>query len=223
MKDLKLIIADNICELRKKKGLTQAELAEKLNYTDKAVSKWERGESVPDISVLKNIADLFNVSLDYLVTEYHEKGNTKKTFDRTQKNNRIAITIISIFLVALVATLMYVILNRPLSDEKALMAFVFAVPVGLIVWLVFNSLWFNKRRNFIIISLLMWTCGFALYATLWLCKINIWEIFLLGVPGQAIIICWSFIKSKVKARSDSKKAKSEKKENKTDEKEEMQL
>ena len=216
MKDLKLIIADNISDLRRKKGMTQAELAEKLSYTDKAVSKWERGESVPDIAVLKTIADLFGVSLDYLVSEYHEKENTKKTYDKTQKNNHIAITIISIFLVALVATLVFVILNSSLSLNAALLSFVFAIPAALVVWLVFNSVWFNKRTNFTIISLLMWTSFFAFFAILLFCGINLWEIFLLGIPGQAIIICWSFIKSKVKAGSDYIKSKSTKKDKKNE-------
>ena len=74
MEDLKHIIAKNICDLRTAKGMTQLELAEKLNYSDKAVSKWERGESVPDITVLKEIADLFDVTLDYLV----EPGNSRR-------------------------------------------------------------------------------------------------------------------------------------------------
>lgn len=212
MKDLKLIIADNISDLRRKKGMTQADLADKLNYTDKAVSKWERGESIPDIIVLKNIADIFDVSLDYLVSEYHEKENKRRSYDKTQKNNRVAISIISIFLVALIATLTFVILNSSFGLQTSLLTFIFALPVAMIVWLVFNSMWFNKRRNFIIISILMWTSGLAFYTILRLCDINLWEIFLLGIPGQAIIICWSFIKSKVKAGSEFIKAKSTNKE-----------
>lgn len=212
MKDLKLIIADNISDLRRKKGMTQAELAEKLSYTDKAISKWERGESVPDIAVLKSLADLFGVSLDYLVSEYHEKENTKKTYNKTQKNNRIAISIISIFIVVLLATLIFVVLNSsPVSLGASLLTFVFAIPIAFIVWLVFNSMWFNKRRNFTIISLLMWSSIFAIYATILFCGLNFWELFLLGLPGQAIIICWSFIKSKVKAGSEYIKSKSAKK------------
>ena len=222
MKELKLIIADNISDLRKKKCMTQAELAEKLSYTDKAVSKWERGESVPDIVVLKSIADLFGVSLDYLVSEYHEKENTKNTYDRTQKNNHVAITIISIFLVLLVATLLFVILNSSGSLDASFLTFMYAIPVAFIVWLVLNTLWFNRRRNFVIISFLMWTVLFAIYVTLLFCGINFWQLFLLGIPGQAIIICWSFIKSKVKAGSDYIKSKSVKKDKNTEPQKEMQ-
>ena len=71
MDDLKLIVAANITDLRKKNNITQAELAQRLNYTDKAVSKWERGESLPDVAVLKQIADIFSVKIDYLVTAEH--------------------------------------------------------------------------------------------------------------------------------------------------------
>ena len=63
---LKQRIGANIAAFRREKGITQAELAEKLNYTDKAVSKWERGESIPDVTTLVQVAELFSVSLDEL-------------------------------------------------------------------------------------------------------------------------------------------------------------
>lgn len=82
MEDLKRIIADNIAELRKAVPLTQAELAEKLNYSDKAVSKWERGESIPDVIVLKQIAGIFGVSVDYLLEEVHPLKATMQSVPR---------------------------------------------------------------------------------------------------------------------------------------------
>ena len=69
MEDIKPIIAKNITALRQGAKMTQIELAERLNYSDKSVSKWERAESLPDITVLKAIADMFEVPLDYLVRE----------------------------------------------------------------------------------------------------------------------------------------------------------
>ena len=83
MDEIKLIIARNITDLRRKNNMTQAELAEKLNYSDKAVSKWERGESLPDVTVLKCIADTFRVTVDYLLQpEHHEQEERmrKKNF-----------------------------------------------------------------------------------------------------------------------------------------------
>ena len=52
MDDLKLTVARDLADCRRAAGLTQLQLAEKLNYSDKAVSKWERGESLPDVAVL---------------------------------------------------------------------------------------------------------------------------------------------------------------------------
>lgn len=78
MEDLKAVIAKNITELRKENKLTQLELAEKLNYSDKSVSKWERGESIPDVIVLKELADLFGVSVDYMLKPHKEIGLAAK-------------------------------------------------------------------------------------------------------------------------------------------------
>ena len=72
MENLKLIIAKNITELRRAASMTQLDLAQKLNYSDKAVSKWERAESVPDISVLKSVAELFGVTVDHLITDHDD-------------------------------------------------------------------------------------------------------------------------------------------------------
>ena len=66
--EFKSIVAKNIVRFRKAYGMTQIELAEKLNYSDKAISKWERGLSFPDISLLIPLADILKVSLYDLLT-----------------------------------------------------------------------------------------------------------------------------------------------------------
>ena len=66
MEDIKLIIAQNIVSLRKKHDLTQAELAEKLNYSDKAVSRWEHGDTLPDINVLYQLCDFYGIDMNTL-------------------------------------------------------------------------------------------------------------------------------------------------------------
>ena len=198
--ELKQIIAENISALRREVGMTQAELAEKLNYTDKAVSKWERGESIPDVAVLKNIADLFGVTVDYLLSEDHgSEESTPAPVKKRRFSNHMSITFISVLLVWLVATFAFVMFDI-VSPESGLhwLAFVYAVPVSMIVWLVFNSIWFNTRTNFLIISLLMWTAIGALFSTLIPIGFNIWQIFVIGIPGQAIIFLWSRIKGKSK-------------------------
>ena len=89
MKDIKPIIAVNLSNLRKEKGLTQAELAEKLLYSDKSVSKWERAESVPDIYVLNSIAEMFGVTVDYLLQEHKPEEKIVTKDEVKNKNRRI--------------------------------------------------------------------------------------------------------------------------------------
>lgn len=202
MQELKLIIAKNIQKLRQEKGMTQLELAEKLNYSDKSVSKWERGESLPDIVVLKSVADLFEVTLDYLVEEEHkEKPVTGEMMNRNYRRNCYIITGTSIFIVALMATLIYVILAMIFPGKSyPWLCYAYAVPAALIVWLVFNSIWFNPRKNFLIVSLLVWSLLLALYLTFSMLGFRIWPLFLIGVPAQIIIWIWSGLKKKTEER-----------------------
>ena len=196
MEELKRIIAKNITELRLKSGMTQLEVAEKLNYSDKAVSKWERAESIPDVVVLKQLADLLGVSLDYLVSEKPKREKQELSPEREAKRKRRQIDIMSmsVALVWLVATLVFVILDLTTKiDHVHFLCFVYAVPVSAVVWLVFNSIWFNRRTNYIIISILMWSVLFAFFASFYAFGIDIRMLFLLGVPGQIIIFMWSML------------------------------
>ncbi|MBQ6180646.1 MAG: helix-turn-helix transcriptional regulator [Ruminococcus sp.] len=201
MNDLKSVIADNITQLRRSKGMTQAELAEKLNYTDKAVSKWERRESLPDITVLKAIADCFGVSVDYLISAEHkasaaEEKLPENTVQDFSSKNRGFITGMSIMLVWLVACIAFVIINAiDKSSDVHWLSVIYAVPASLIVWLVLNSVWFNVHRNFLIVSLLMWSLLLAVYLTLLIAGANMPLLFLTGLPGQAIIMLWSGIRT----------------------------
>ena len=70
MDELKLIFASNLIRLRTAAGMTQAELGEQLNYSDKSISKWERGEAIPDAAVLKRMSEIFGVTVDYLLDEH---------------------------------------------------------------------------------------------------------------------------------------------------------
>lgn len=197
MDNMKAVIAKNITELRKNKGYTQMELAEQLNYSDKAVSKWERGESLPDISVLVEIADLFDVTLDYLVKEEHPKEAVPG--EQVSGVRKEFVTGISVLLAWLVAMLVFVSITLA-SPEASYqwLAFVYAVPVSMIIWLVFNSVWFSPRRNYFIVSLLMWSALFSIWATALPFGQNVSLIFLLGIPGQLIIVSWALIKKNPK-------------------------
>ncbi len=193
MDDLKKIIGKNIIELRKSQGMTQAELAEKINYSDKAVSKWECGDAVPDITVLKNLADLLGVSVDYLLQESHEEDNLPQFESKLKKRNKYIITALSACLVWLIATFIFTIINICIPENTfTWLAFIYAVPATAIVLLVFNSIWGNPRFNFVIITILVWTILASIYCTL--LEYNIWLIFIIGIPAQLIILLWSGLK-----------------------------
>ena len=199
MDELKLIIAKNIALLRKDNNITQLELAEKLNYSDKAISKWERGESVPDIAVLKSIADLFGVTVDYLLEEEHKISAIKKFADKRILHNRGFITGMCIVLVWLLASVAFVTLDVfTKGGVFEFIPFICAAPASVIVWLVFNSIWFNQRRNFFIISLLVWVVLASAFLTLLIYDYCVWQMFILGVPAQIIIGMWSGIRVKRK-------------------------
>jgi DNA-binding XRE family transcriptional regulator len=196
VEDLKQILAKNITALRQANHMTQLELAEKLNYSDKAISKWERGESIPDVTVLKAIADLFGVSLDYLVEEDHaahqpEATPVQEIPGRKLRNHKV-VTTLSILIVWFVATFLFVVLDAAIPQNLATwLTFAYAVPVTMIVWLVFNSIWFNRRRNYLIISLLMWTVLAAVFLSVLAGGYLLWKLFFLGIPGQIAILVWS--------------------------------
>lgn len=201
MEDIKHVVAKNILELRQSNSMTQTELAERLNYSDKSVSKWERAESMPDISVLLEIATIFGVTLDYLVSADHDAPGAPAEKTKVSKRlvrNHGFITGMSILLVWLAAMLAFVITDIATENiYEHYLTFVYAVPVSMIVWLVFNSVWFNKRRNFLIISLLMWSVLASLCLSFTVIGgINIWLIMTLGIIGQAIIILWSRMNTK---------------------------
>ena len=193
LNELKQIIGKNIIELRKSNGMTQAELAEKINYSDKAVSKWECGDAMPDVGVLKQLADLLGVTVDYLLNENHEEQPPVQSESYARKKNKLIITFLSATLVWLIATLIFTIVNicAPGTGYTGFV-FIYAVPVTMIVFLVFNSLWGKQRRNFIIITALIWTSLASLYFVFF--EYNIWLVFTLGIPAQIIVLLWSRLK-----------------------------
>lgn len=196
MEDIKNIVAKNITELRLLNNMTQMELAEKLNYSDKTISKWERAESSPDISVLVEIANLFGVSLDYLVrAENNIEETVKENKQKETKYNRKVISYISESVAWFIAIFAFIITSS-ITNEATFqwLYFVYALPIVLIVKLVFNSIWFNPRNNYFIISALMWSILAAIHITFLYFKINVALIYLLGIAGQIVVILWSFIK-----------------------------
>ena len=134
---LKELFSRNLSVLRHRSGMTQLELAEKLNYSDKSISKWERGEGLPDLPVAMKIADLFGVSVNDLVSE---KIPRKFLISR----NKVIITLLSIGIAWLVAAVSYFLFQFIAPSWKSEMLFAYAVPVSFIVAIVFTNIWFKK-------------------------------------------------------------------------------
>ncbi len=192
MENLKQLITQNIASLRRAAGMTQIALAEKLHYSDKAISKWERGESLPDIAVLKKIADLFGVTVDYLLCEHTaeplpEPAALPDEVAAARRKNHVTIALLATASVWLIATILFIVFY--FVGEKTLhwTIFIYAVPVSCVVALVFNSIWGrHKKWNYLIVSLLMWGILFSLYILF--LEENIALIFTIGIPGQVIIL-----------------------------------
>ena len=197
---LKKQLAANIVAYRKPSGLTQAKLAEQLNYSDKAISKWERGESMPDVPTLVQLAELFETSVDALLADPNalpeNVGVIEQVMDKAvqktlkrKANKRVILGLCSL-LVWFVSTLTFVVLFS-LQIPNAWMAFFYAIPVDAIVQLSLRSAWKDFRRNQMLVSIIMWGFVLSLYMSLLVfAQLNIWTLFLLGVPSQAAIFLW---------------------------------
>ena len=198
---LKHRIGKNIAIYRKRAGLTQATLAEKLNYSDKAVSKWERGESCPDIPTVMSIAEKLGVTVNDLLADPNALpanggGRVEKTMEKVvekalkRKANKMTILWLSSTLVWFVALTVYVVVST-IGLSNSWMAFIFAIPADCIVMLSLLSAWHDFRWNRALISGIMWGGLLSIFLALlvWV-GTGFWKIFLLGIPGQAAIFLW---------------------------------
>ena len=197
---LKRRIGANIAAYRKREGLTQAGLAQRLNYSDKAVSKWERGESVPDVLILTSLAELFGITVnDLLVDPNALPENTgavqqvmgqvvEKTLKRkANKSIILRLSSVLVWFMALLVFVMWDILELPYGY----LAFVYALPADCIVLLSLRSAWRDFRRNRLLVSGIMWGALASVYITLFIfASVNLWKLFLLGIPGQIAILLW---------------------------------
>ena len=200
---LKLQIGANIAAYRKNAGLTQVGLAEKLNYSDKAVSKWERGDSIPDVLTLMALAEQFEITVNDLLVDPNalpsdsdsklEKAMTQvseKALKR--KANKSVILALSTTLVWFVALLVFVVMSSfELLDPYSWLIFFYAIPANAIVLLSLRSAWHDFRWNQMLISLIVWGSLLSIFMVIYVAyNYNFWKIFLLGIPGQIAIFLW---------------------------------
>ena len=199
---LKRQIGANIAAHRKNAGLTQAGLAEKLNYSDKAVSKWERGESVPDVLTLMALAEQFGITVGDLLADPEalpgNPGKLEKAMTQVsekalkRKANKNVILALSSTLVWFIALVAFVILSSfDFLEKYSCLLFFVAIPANAIVLLSLRSAWHDFRWNKALISIIVWGSLLSIFAVIqavW--SYNFWKLFLLGIPGQIAIFLW---------------------------------
>ena len=196
MKDLEKTVANNITELRKAQKWTQAELAEKLNYSDKSVSKWERGDSIPDLKVLSAMAELFGVTLDYFVKENAFAEREKYKVNKTDNTYRLITSLLGVMVVWLIATVVFVYREIAVPENPyPWMALVWAVPVSAIVMYRYSRKINADILSMIFSTAFLWTLITAAYLhCLVFGKVNLWMMFFIGAPMQAMAVLFLLAK-----------------------------
>ncbi len=184
LSDLKLVSASNIINLRTSHGMTQAELGAKLNYSDKTISKWERGEAIPDAFVLVQMAELFGVTVNDLLSA-HDKWEPTVTEEEKPApsysvNVLIAIVLMSVFTVALA-----VFVTLWLIDIIEWRVFLVALAVEILVYLILVCVFKHGRHLQYILA--AFVLSLFLLAYFFLPVHRPWQLFLLAVPAEIIV------------------------------------
>ncbi len=197
MEDIKVNVASNLIKLRTAAGLTQMELGQKINYSDKAVSKWERAESLPDVAVLKSIADIFGVTVDYLINPHDEWEHTPVKTKELQYRPNAIISVVLLSMIS-VATLIFIIFW--LLEKMLWQIFVYALPAVLLAALILTSVWKKSKATFYILSALMVSIVGVVYTAICQAGGNPWQLFLLCIPLELIIIFSYLVKKRNKEK-----------------------
>ena len=194
MENLGAIIANNLIYLRKKAGLTQLEFGEKFNYTDKTVSRWENGSVIPAVETLKQIADFYGVSIDYLVSEHRNSREFESVLSKTI-NAKNKIVLISLYVTVIWAVALTVYLasiydlgTANMVENRWWCVFLWAIPVSLLVMSFLTNRYFKGSIwSTIYISGFVWTILLASYIT-FITKGNYWYLFFIGIPIQIAFV-----------------------------------
>ena len=185
LSELKLISASNIIKLRTGAGLTQAELGEKLNYSDKTISKWERGEAIPDAYVLTQMAEIFGVTVDYLLSSHDAWESPEQQESRQEEtgysvNMIIAISVLGVWTMALTIFVMLW-----LFDIILWQTFIVALPVSILTYMVLICVFRRHRQLQFVIAAFVLSLFILLYFTLPMQKP--WQLFLIAIPAEILV------------------------------------
>lgn len=203
-KNIEEIIAGNLSELRKSKKLKQAELAEQMGYSDKTVSRWENGSTVPDIATLARLADFYHITVDDLLHENAVDVASVEAMQQKKEDNRdkLAIMLLGILTVWLIAVVAYAAFQI-IKGIKFWQVFVWAVIPSVVLAYRFNINNKNiKWLNTILLSVAVWGAVTASY--LQLIQYNLWPLFLIPIPVEAMIVVYTLFRKPKKKKGETR-------------------
>lgn len=193
MENLREILSKNLVALRKHNHLTQAELAEKLNFSDKAVSRWEKGEVIPDVETLNKISEVYQIQFEKLFDKNLSLEENSQPERKSWRRNKFIVSFLVEMLVCFLAVTGYVTLKLA-CNINCWQIFIWLIVAMAIVALVFSWVWNKKVVKFTSMSVLVWSVILAVY--LQFIDYKWWLLFILGIPLQIAIILWAGMKKR---------------------------
>ena len=181
-------ISLNIAYYRKLLGLTQSELAEQINYSDKSVSKWEHAAGVPGIHVLTMMAELFGVTVNDIISDNAPPPLPDKGLREKRRVVTCLQLIVAVWLAATVAFAVLMLFIEP-PVARPWLAFIYAVPASCAVYLVFSALWWGHLARLLSVSALAWTTALCVFLYI-LDNSFAFLIFMVCAVGQILVLLW---------------------------------
>ena len=205
--DFRKKTGNNISYYRKANGLTQSALGEKLSYSDKAVSKWERGDSVPDVYIIYRMSEIFGCSVNDIIGQ-NEKDIKSDRINEIAKNKqfrRIMITALSVGLLWLVASVIYFVTDLivngvyKLGQDDFILVFMYSVPASFIITLVFSKLWGRIWQQAVSVSGILWSGVISLavsFNVFNFAENSAYKILIAAIFFQILIVLWYVMRKK---------------------------
>ena len=184
------LLAKNLAYYRKASGLTQLELAEKFNYSDKSVSKWERGEGFPDIFVLKSLADFYGISVD----DFYQSEHKAVKVSQNKKRKQTYLKLLSIGVNWLVIVLTFFLLNTLMGDRYAFkpwLTFIYGILTTGIILVTWEFIYHNRFLRMIATSIIIWSTALSLFLTFFVVMdLPLPLLFIVAIPVEILEIIW---------------------------------
>jgi len=187
--DIKPIIAKNLAYLRKENELTQQDIAARLNYSDKAVSRWEQGDTVPDINTLYQICEFYGIDLNVLCTEDIENKHKKIKSKESFAGYRVSVYLLSVSVVFLIATVVFIYSGIMIKDYLWI-SFIWALPASCVTLYVLGYKNTGKVFKFVLRTIFVWTLITAIFIQFITMGYNIWSLYIIGIPIQIMLVMW---------------------------------